>query len=94
MPLTEKGREIKKAMQKEYGEEKGEEVFYASANKGTITGVHDMQSTPAEPKEMTAPEPSGPEKEMKVPEPQGKIIPVTRDSLADINKRNRDKYGR
>ena len=40
MPLTKKGAKIKAAMTKEYGEEKGEEVFYASANKGTIKGVH------------------------------------------------------
>jgi len=39
MPLTKKGREIKKAMQKHYGKEKGEQVFYASENKGTIKGV-------------------------------------------------------
>ena len=39
MPLTAKGREIKSAMTKQYGEEKGESVFYASKNKGTITGV-------------------------------------------------------
>jgi len=28
------------SMKKEYGAKKGEEVFYASANKGTIKGVH------------------------------------------------------
>lgn len=39
MPLTKKGKDIKKAMEKEYGKEKGEGVFYASANKGTIKGV-------------------------------------------------------
>lgn len=39
MPLTKKGRKIKKAMEKEYGNLKGEGVFYASANKGTIKGV-------------------------------------------------------
>lgn len=39
MPLTEKGQSIKANMQKEYGEKKGEEVFYASRNKGTISGV-------------------------------------------------------
>lgn len=39
MPLTEKGRKIMRNMKEEYGEEKGEEVFYASKNKGTITGV-------------------------------------------------------
>lgn len=45
MPLTAKGEKIKGAMEEEYGKEKGEEVFYASANKGTITGVHDAQET-------------------------------------------------
>jgi hypothetical protein len=40
-PLTSKGEEIKSAMQKQYGPEKGEQVFYASANKGTIKGVHE-----------------------------------------------------
>jgi hypothetical protein len=40
MPLTKKGEKIKKAMQKEYGKKKGEDVFYASANKGRIKGVH------------------------------------------------------
>lgn len=40
MPLTEKGEKILANMKKEYGEKKGEEVFYASQNKGTITGTH------------------------------------------------------
>jgi hypothetical protein len=40
MPLTKKGAKIKRAMTKGYGAEKGERVFYASANKGTIKGVH------------------------------------------------------
>lgn len=40
MPLTKKGRKIKRAMQKQYGKEKGERVFYASQNKGTIKGTH------------------------------------------------------
>jgi hypothetical protein len=39
MPLTKKGAKIKKAMAKEYGAKKGEKIFYASANKGTIKGV-------------------------------------------------------
>jgi len=39
MPLTEKGRKIKTAMLKHYGKEKGERVFYASENKGTIKGI-------------------------------------------------------
>ena len=40
MPLTAKGKKIMKAMEKEYGSKKGEEVFYASMNKGRIKGVH------------------------------------------------------
>jgi hypothetical protein len=39
MPLTSKGEHVMSAMKKEYGGEKGEEVFYASKNKGTISGV-------------------------------------------------------
>ena len=40
MPLTKKGSKIMEAMIGEYGAEKGKKVFYASANKGTIKGVH------------------------------------------------------
>jgi hypothetical protein len=40
MPLTEKGTKIMAAMKDDYGSEKGEKVFYASENKGTIKGVH------------------------------------------------------
>ena len=39
MPLTDKGAEIKSNMEDQYGKEKGESVFYASKNKGTISGV-------------------------------------------------------
>lgn len=39
MPVTKKGAKIKAAMKKEYGSKKGEQIFYASANKGTIKGV-------------------------------------------------------
>lgn len=39
MPLTKKGKKILKAMKKEYGKKKGEAVFYASKNKGVISGV-------------------------------------------------------
>lgn len=39
MPLTSKGQEIMANMKKEYGEKKGEEVFYASKNSGKISGV-------------------------------------------------------
>ncbi len=44
MPLTKKGAKIMKAMKKEYGAKKGKTVFYASANKGTIKGVHGKSS--------------------------------------------------
>lgn len=40
MPLTKKGEKILGVMKKEYGEEKGKKVFYASQNKGTIKGTH------------------------------------------------------
>lgn len=39
MPLTAKGQEILSNMIREYGERKGQEVFYASRNAGTIAGV-------------------------------------------------------
>lgn len=44
MPLTDKGEKISKAMVEEYGKEKGEKVFYASRNAGTITGVDSPES--------------------------------------------------
>jgi len=45
MPLTAKGKKIKKAMTRPkskggYGKKKGTRVFYASQKKGTITGTH------------------------------------------------------
>ena len=49
MPLTSQGAEIMAAMKEKYGE-RGEEVFYASKNAGTITGVDDMQEKPDEEK--------------------------------------------
>jgi hypothetical protein len=39
MPLTKKGEKIKKAMEKQYGKERGARVFYAAENKGSIKGV-------------------------------------------------------
>lgn len=38
-PLTKKGQKIMAAMREKYGKKKGESVFYASKNKGTISGV-------------------------------------------------------
>ena len=40
MPLTKKGKKVKKSMQKQYGAKKGMEVFYASVNKGKVKGAH------------------------------------------------------
>jgi len=40
MPKTTKGKKIQSAMRKQYGKKKGDRVFYASENKGTIKGVH------------------------------------------------------
>ena len=39
MPLNKKGKKILKSMEKEYGKEKGKQVFYASENKGKIKDV-------------------------------------------------------
>ena len=40
MPLTPKGKKVLRKMKKTYGPEKGKRVFYSSANKGKISGVH------------------------------------------------------
>ena len=39
MPLNEKCKKIMKSMRKQYGKKRGETIFYASKNKGTIKGV-------------------------------------------------------
>jgi hypothetical protein len=44
MPLNEKGKKIMAAMKKKYGA-KAKEVFYASENKGTISGVKKKKGT-------------------------------------------------
>jgi hypothetical protein len=41
MPLTEKGEKVMASMKKQYGPEKGKQVFYASKNAGKLTGVDD-----------------------------------------------------
>jgi hypothetical protein len=40
MPLTKKGRKVKKSMTKTYGKKKGKKIFHASINKGTVKGAH------------------------------------------------------
>ena len=39
MPMTEKGKKIMGAMKQKYGKKKGESVYHASHQKGTIKGV-------------------------------------------------------
>ena len=39
MPLNKKGRKIMSSMKEQYGKKRGEQVFYASKNKGVIKGV-------------------------------------------------------
>lgn len=39
MPLSKKGKKIMKSMKAHYGKKKGESVFYASKNKGKISGA-------------------------------------------------------
>ena len=39
MPLTKKGKKIKRNMSKTYGKKKGTRVFYASINKGKVEGA-------------------------------------------------------
>lgn len=39
MPLTKKGKKIKKAMERTYGKKKGERVFYATENKRKLKGL-------------------------------------------------------
>lgn len=62
MPLTSKGKEILSSMEKTYkSPEKAKEVFYASANKGTITGVHNDRKDCNMSNDQTQPDPaSGP----------------------------------
>lgn len=39
MPLSAKGRKIRKSMEDQYGKKKGDRIFYASENKGKIKGL-------------------------------------------------------
>jgi hypothetical protein len=43
MPLTPKGKKILSNMESEYGAKKGKSVFYASINKGKVTGAEKIQ---------------------------------------------------
>jgi hypothetical protein len=39
MPLSKKGKEIIDNMHSQYGKKKGDAIFYASKNAGTIKGI-------------------------------------------------------
>ena len=39
MPLNSKGRKVKRRMEKTYGKQKGDRVFYAGEKSGRIKGV-------------------------------------------------------
>lgn len=39
-PLTKKGTKIMRSMKKQYGAKRGKQIFYKSANKKVIRGVH------------------------------------------------------
>lgn len=42
--MNSKGKKIMAAMKKEYGSKEGKNIFYASLNKGTISGVERRKS--------------------------------------------------
>ena len=44
MPLSKAGKKIKAKLEKQYGEKKGEGIFYAMENKGEIPGMNKMKS--------------------------------------------------
>lgn len=43
MPLSKAGKKIKANLEKQYGEKKGEGIFYAMENKGEIPGMKKMK---------------------------------------------------
>ena len=46
MPLTKKGNTILHAMREQYGSmDKAKQVMHASANKGTVSGIHKKGKT-------------------------------------------------
>ncbi len=47
MPLNAKGKKIMSSMKSQYGDKKGKSVFYASINKGNISGVEGKSKSPS-----------------------------------------------
>lgn len=81
MPLTRKGSDILEAMRAKYGTKKGTSVFYASANKGTITGVHQTHHVPVT---------NSPFHSLRPPKPEG----AQRDPTADFIPEGRRRVSR
>lgn len=84
MPLTEKGQEIKSNMEKEYGQKKGESVFYASANKGTIKGVHNDRSDKMSNNDVTTPQPSSGPMSTQGPNGTSEGYPKTVEPFSEV----------
>lgn len=43
MPLTTKGRKVMRELKDQYGDRRGEGVFYAMVNSGQLTGVEEKR---------------------------------------------------
>jgi hypothetical protein len=69
MPLTSKGSKIMKNMKKQYGEKKGESVFYGARNKGTIKGVE-----PPSRQRASAPKPAKKAKSKRTSTPERRSL--------------------
>jgi|TARA_R100000664_G_scaffold2237_3_gene5758 hypothetical protein len=92
MPLTKKGRKIMKAMKGEYGNKKGEQIFYATKNKGKIKGVEKAAMGRAMFKQTTSKAPG--DAQMKVKEPYvGSYIKSELDGNYISNKSYENYYG-
>jgi hypothetical protein len=86
------------ATEREAGKPEDQAVAIALKEAG-LSHQKDAAMPAAQPKEHRAPSPGGPEREIRVPDAPGEElpgmpVPVTKDSLADVNKRNREKYDR
>jgi hypothetical protein len=87
MPLTEKGRKILGHMQAEYGNKEGKRVFYASANKGTITGVHPQDADDPNAVRLEGPFPhKAGASPIDPPKFQDNIVPGTGELAGEIIK--------
>jgi hypothetical protein len=94
MPLNAKGSKILQEMEKEYGKKKGKEVFYASVNSGKIKGVDSADETGEEARLPSVIEPH-PVNTVTGSTPfQPPISTQVGDSLAEMNRKNREFWSR